>query len=75
MRVCGRRHIGPAAESRRLLQEGNELIAIVSAIIRNKKRNVAEKTRRTREEKERAKAARPQRDATNSEFRLPNSEF
>src|SRR3954447_23237620 len=41
MRVCGRRKIGPREGSHRLIEEGNELIAIVSAIIRNKKRNVA----------------------------------
>src|SRR4051812_41389557 len=71
MRVCGRRRIGPREASQRLIEEGNELIAIVSAIVRNKKRNVAAKNRRIREEKERGRAA--PRQAASHEFRIPNS--
>src|SRR5262245_27114946 len=43
LRVCAECSIGPPAETRTLVQEGNELIAIVTAIIRNKRRNVAAK--------------------------------
>src|SRR4051794_23016600 len=71
IRVCGRRKIGPREASQRLIEEGNELIAIVSAIVRNKKRNVAAKNRRIREEKERGRAA--PRQAASHEFRIPNS--
>jgi four helix bundle protein len=71
MRVCGRRKIGPIEDSRRLIDEGNELIAIVSAIIRNKKRNVAAKRRRLSEEKGRARVA--QRQDREHEFRIPKS--
>jgi len=75
MRVCGRRKIGPVADSRRLIQEGNELIAIVSAIVRNKKGNVAAKKRALREEKQRSRDDRRRRSppARSHEFRIPNS--
>src|SRR6059036_3225432 len=43
LRVCKTCGIGPAQETCELAQEGNELIAIVTAIIRNKRRNVAAK--------------------------------
>jgi four helix bundle protein len=43
LRVCLRCRLGPEPEVRRLVQEGNELIAIVTAIIRNKRRNMAKK--------------------------------
>jgi four helix bundle protein len=78
LRICERRRIGPASEVKALVQESNELIAIVTAIIRNKKKNVAAK--RTSEQI--AKAAKTsQRDArqggantsTHSKFQLPNS--
>src|SRR5436309_1753910 len=43
LRVCVTCKLGPPAEARELVQEGNELIAIVTAIIRNKRRNMAKK--------------------------------
>src|SRR3954462_2369194 len=75
MRVCGRRKIGPVADSRRLIQEGNELIAIVSAIVRNKKGNVAAKKRALREEKQRSRDDRRREtpQGKSHEFRIPNS--
>jgi four helix bundle protein len=43
LRVCAECRIGPAADTQTLVTEGNELIAILTAIIRNKRRNVAAK--------------------------------
>jgi four helix bundle protein len=43
LRVCLVRKLGPETEARRLVQAGNELISIVTAIIRNKRRNMAKK--------------------------------
>jgi four helix bundle protein len=38
---CVARAIGPADESAALVQEANELVAIITTIIRNKRRNAA----------------------------------
>jgi hypothetical protein len=43
LRVCLKCKLRPEADARRLVQEGNELIAIVTAIIRHKRRNMAKK--------------------------------
>src|SRR5436190_12313540 len=43
LRVCQRCMIGPSQEASELVQEGNELIAIVTTIIKNKRKNVAAK--------------------------------
>ena len=43
LRVCKKGTFGPAEEVGELVQESNELIAIVTTIIRNKRRNVAAK--------------------------------
>ena len=60
LRVCERRRIGPENDIKALVQEDSELVTIVTAIIRNKKRNVAAK----RASEEIAKAAKKsQRDA------------
>ena len=84
MRVCVRRKIGPPREAGDLVREGNELVSIVTAIIRNKRRSVAAKKRKSAEEKDakkaskqsrnqdiRARAAKPQ--ARGYEFQIPNS--
>ena len=74
MRVCERRRVGPQRGVRELVQEGNELIAIVTAIIRNKRRNVAAKKAKAAEERaERLarKAAKPPKRG--HEFQIPNS--
>jgi four helix bundle protein len=49
LRVCESCSIGPLAEVSALVQEANELISIVTAIVRNTRRNAAAngKTRRT----------------------------
>jgi four helix bundle protein len=65
LRVCAECRIGPPADTRALVQEGNELIAIVTAIIRNKRRNVARK----RVEAKRRGGSAPQ----SAEFQIPNS--
>jgi four helix bundle protein len=79
LRVCERRHIGAQREVKALVQEGNELIAIVTTIIKNKRRNVA--ARRKAEQIAKAAAKKAQRDArergaaasTHSKFQIPNS--
>ena len=43
MRVCQRCRIGPHSAARVLVGEGNELIAIVTTIIKNKRKSVAAK--------------------------------
>src|SRR5262245_45602034 len=64
LRVCLECRIGPRPEATRLVQEGNELIAIVTAIIRNKRRNVAAK---------RAERKRRQGSPPRPAFQIPNS--
>lgn len=41
---CVACHLGSAAETQRLVGEGDELIAIITAIIRNKRRNMKAKS-------------------------------
>ena len=43
MRVCKRCGKGPSAEAQALVQEADELIAIVTTIVKNKRKNVAAK--------------------------------
>jgi len=77
MRVCHRRRLGPPTEGAGLVQEGHELISIVTRIIKNKRRNVAAKREAQRIAHATAKQAR--RDArgasaaTHSKFQIPNS--
>ena len=81
MRVCERRRIGPQREARELVHEGNELISIVTAIVRNKRKSVAERRAAEKEAKaaatqtgnrgRRAQAAKPH--ARGHEFQIPNS--
>jgi hypothetical protein len=53
-----------------LVGEGNELISIVTTIIKNKRRNVAARRPATQADG-RARAAKPQ--ARGHEFQIPNS--
>jgi four helix bundle protein len=79
LRVCERRRIGSQGEVKLLVQEGNELIAIVTTIIKKKRQNVAAKRQAERAVKTAAKQSR--RDAggrgasasTHSKFQIPNS--
>ena len=76
LRVCTRCRIGPQLDARELVQEGNELIAVVTTIIKNKRRNVAAKRAAKTAAtpaipKGRARAAKPQ--AREYEFQIPNS--
>src|SRR5882757_7950810 len=66
MRVCQRCRIGPPATASVLVREGNELIAIVTTIIKNKRKNVAAK-----KAERRARAAKSQARAY--EFQIPDS--
>ena len=60
LRVCERRGLGSSDESRQLVQEANELISIITTIIRNKRQNAA--------------AAKPKpRRRRSYEFQVPNS--
>jgi len=43
LRACEQRKLGPSDRARTLVLEGNQLIAIVTTIIKNKRRNVAAK--------------------------------
>jgi len=77
LRVCERRRIGSHGEVKALVQEGNELISIVTTTIKKKRRNVMAK--RESERAAKAEAKRLQRDArgasasTHSKFQIPNS--
>jgi len=65
LRVCVDCRIGNSTDARTLVQEANELIAIVTTIIRNKRRNVAAKA---------ADAKRHRKQGGRShEFQIPNS--
>jgi four helix bundle protein len=66
MRVCQRCRIGSQSAVSVLVREGNELIAIVTTIIKNKRKNVAAK-----KAERRARAAKPQARA--HEFQIPDS--
>jgi len=75
MRVCRKCKIGPAQEASALVQEANELIAIVTTIIKNKRKNVAAKLQAKKAERlaqRGMKDGRPKR-TTNSKFQIPNS--
>jgi four helix bundle protein len=64
MRVCKRCRIGPQSAVSLLVGEGNELIAIVTTIIKNKRKSVAAKQSQARAAKRRARS---------HEFQIPNS--
>jgi four helix bundle protein len=61
IRVCERCTIGPKSEARALVQEGDELIAIETAIVTNKRKSVAAKIAAKKAERlaRLAKNARP----------------
>ena len=74
LRVCVTCQIGSCQESHELVQEGHELIAIVTTIIKNKRRNAAasraaEKMAKTATLRARAAKSR----ARVHEFQIPNS--
>ena len=73
LRVCKRCHIGRAQEARELVLEGNELIAIVTTIVKNKRRNVAAKNRKAQEEKAARGAAKNRLSESVYEFQIPDS--
>jgi four helix bundle protein len=79
LRVCERRRIGSQGEVKALVQEGNELISIVTTIIKKKRQNVTAKREAQRAEKAAAKRSqRTGRDrgasaSTHSKFQIPNS--
>jgi four helix bundle protein len=43
LRICNACRIGPPEDARELVQEGNELVAIISTIIRNKRKSMKER--------------------------------
>ena len=75
MRVCSKCRIGPPKEAALLVQEGNELIAIVTTIIKKKRRNVAAKLAVKKAERlaQRRTNGKPSKRITNSKFQIPNS--
>jgi four helix bundle protein len=68
LRVCEACRLGPETEAHELVQEANELISIVTAIIRNKRRNMRDKTGREGGRVRRSKAR-----AVSYEFHIPDS--
>jgi len=76
IRVCRRCRKGPDTDARALADEANQLIAIVTTIVKNKRKNVAAKRAAEKDAKAAAKAARSDakqregrsrgRDSTNS---------
>jgi four helix bundle protein len=70
LRVCLKRKLGPEGDARGLVQEGNELISIVTAIIRNKRRNMAKKLAEKKAERLGGRRKPPSRSY---EFHVPNS--
>ncbi len=70
LRVCKKSEIGRPQEAHALVQESNELIAIVTTIIRNKRRNVAAKLAAKKAERNGRKRKTPSRSY---EFHVPNS--
>ena len=80
LRVCQRCQIGPKQAASVLVREGHELIAIVTTIIKNKRRNVAAKHAAQKAAKAAATSAIPDRRARSAkpqareyEFQIPNS--
>jgi four helix bundle protein len=73
MRVCRRCGIGSQQEAGELVQEGNELIAIVTTIIKNKRRNVAAKLAAKRAERIARRAPNAKPSKREHEFQIPNS--
>src|SRR5438552_16254627 len=70
LRVSHACRIGPEIEARDLVQEANELISIMTTILRNKRRNAA------KEKEEQSKKSRRSAQRTSPrtyEFRIPNS--
>jgi four helix bundle protein len=54
LRVCRRCNVGPAGEGNKFVSEANQIVAIVTAIIRNTRRNAeAKKPARNRRQVER----------------------
>jgi four helix bundle protein len=70
LRVCVGCKLGPEAEARGLVQEGNELIAIVTTIIKNKRRNMAKKLAAKKAER---LGGRRKPSSRSIEFHVPNS--
>jgi four helix bundle protein len=58
MRVCKRCGKGPSSDAQALVREASELIAIVTTIVKNKRRNVAVKTAAEKAERDAKKAER-----------------
>ncbi len=70
LRVCRKCQIGPQREATALVQEGNELIAIVTTIIKNKRRNVAARLAAKKAQRHTRRAKTAKREY---EFQIPNS--
>jgi four helix bundle protein len=78
MRVCQRCRIGPQSGVNVLVGEGNELIAIVTTIIKNKRRSVASQRAAMKAEQRRRASKEPAaraatRQARSDEFQIPDS--
>ena len=71
LRVYHACRIGPEPEGRELVREANELISIVTAIIRNTRRNAAAKKEKSKKNGESGTGRRPAR--REYAFQIPNS--
>jgi four helix bundle protein len=67
LRVCQACCIGPSVEARELVREANELISIVTAIVRNTRRNAAKKNAAGQAKRRRRSPP------VGHEFQIPNS--
>jgi four helix bundle protein len=65
LRICVARRVGPHDQAAALVQEANELVAIITTIVRNKKRNAAKKPR--------GKSRFHDFQIRDSKFQIPNS--
>ena len=65
--------IGPAQDASALVQEANELIAIVTTIIKKKRKNVAAKLAAKKAEPTGSAGEERRNVEENHEFQIPNS--
>jgi hypothetical protein len=73
LRVCKRCQIGPLQDARELVLEGNEIVAIVTTIVKNKRASVAAKKRHAQEQKAARGGAKHRPSTPAYEFQIPDS--
>jgi four helix bundle protein len=73
LRVCEKGQIGAPARASELVQESDELIAIVTTIVKNKRRNVAAKSHKAQEKKAARGGGKNRPSKPANEFQIPDS--